>query len=254
MESNSEDYIMINNTNTKNTKKMWLIVVGISLIVITTIVIVILASRNTQTRYEHMIKVEGYNELDVSIPLSVREDFGAQLYYLLEQHHELSMDSSEEVAVIRGESLTKDLGGEIKIVSFIVDIDNLQQTYRIVLNWSDTEEVLDNVSIECVSKSESNYPDTECHGMTTSSDSIVYLLPNTLNLKNGQKVQLEYGFTTSDGKDIVTIVVDSCGDKDLEKNALSAAEEWVESQGFDLDEILFEMNSVYKNCSLKGDK
>ena len=81
MESNSEDYIMINNTNTKNTKKTWLIVVGISLIVITTIVIVILASRNTQTRYEHMIKVEGYNELDVSIPLSVREDFGAQLYY-----------------------------------------------------------------------------------------------------------------------------------------------------------------------------
>ncbi|MBQ6414491.1 hypothetical protein IJI28_02630 [Candidatus Saccharibacteria bacterium] len=254
MESNSEDYIMINNTNTKNTKKTWLIVVGISLIVITTIVIVILASRNTQTRYEHMIKVEGYNELDVSIPLSVREDFGAQLYYLLEQYHELSMDSSEEVAVIRGESLTKDLGGEIKMVSFIVDIDNLQQTYRIVLNWSDTEEVLDNVSIECVSKSESNYPDTECHGMTTSSESIVYLLPNTLNLKNGQKVQLEYGFTTSDGKDIVTIVVGSCGNKDLEKNALSAAEEWVESQGFDLDEILFEMNSVYKNCSLKGDK
>ena len=253
MENDRENYITINGANVKSIKKKWLIVFGTSIIAVVIVMVVLLMGRNMQTRYKNMIKVEGYNELDVSIPLSVREDFGAQLYYLLERYYELSENASEEVAVIREDSLNKDLGGEIKVASFIVDIDSLQQTYQIVLNWSDTEEVLDNVSIECANRSELKFPDTECHGMTTSSDSIDYLLPNTLNLENGQKIQLEYGFTTSDGKEIVKIVVGSCGNKDLEKDALSVTEKWVKSQGFDLDKIALEVNQVYKDCLLKGD-
>lgn len=244
--------ILINNVERKNHKGVWIASVTTIVLIVVVAIIIIAMNLSAKKRYDKIVEVEGYDSLGLSISAEMKEDLGAQLYYLLKNHFDSVDDSGVIVGAIRPETANYTIEDSVEVVSFIVDIDEFEQTYNVTLSWSDSYEMDDGILIECTKKALSKYPQAKCYGMYTNSDSIGLYLPNELTLDSGEQIIMEYGYTNEDGKEIVDIEVNSCGVKTVDELALSKAKSWIRMQGLDAEAFLYRVKPLYENCITSG--
>lgn len=120
-----------------------------------------------------------------------------------------------------------------KEMTFMVDIDEYQQSYRVILNPYV-------VYLQCPELGESKYPSSYCIGNSSEGDnstSVVFgeLLPYTGETSEGELFSLERpyinGIQYADTPDL-NVYVSACSDTDAAKErARAAAEEYINSLG-----------------------
>lgn len=171
MNENGMNNYMINNSNNRGIKKVspvTAIAIGMVLliVVILTVSIVMINKRN----YEEALKTVSM-EYPSSIPEDYRLLIGTQLKNLLVGNYGVSQDTMIE-AVVREDSYKEEIGEDLTNATFLVDIDEIKQTFVITATWSDTIVVPDGVLISCPTKAESKYPDSFCIGMYDNTDEV----------------------------------------------------------------------------------
>ena len=250
----SEDIIIRNDKNIAALKRRRRISIAVGAVVAIGLIVglIILLVHVATKRYD-VVRVSNFSELSRRVPDKAQEEFGGYLYHLLRQHFEVPANGADIIATIRPETFNVTSSGGVDTAEFIVDIEDYKQSYDAVLSWSDKVELAESARIECTTKDKSKYPDVDCYGMNTTSNSIESYLPHELYLEAGEKVELEYGFTTSDGQDIVIITVSSCGNRGLEEEALSKTRSWVQKQGIKDENVFYKLEPIYNNCILGGD-
>lgn len=124
------------------------------------------------------VKIEN-NELISNVPSSEQNYFKQQLWNVVSSQYPDVDRSVIDDAVIRENSITKDFDEDSKIHStkFIVDIDSLELTYNVTIQWSNGEQLPDTVMISCPPMNDMKYPNTVCHGMYDSTYSFYLYFP-----------------------------------------------------------------------------
>lgn len=241
------DIVINNDSNENNQRKkmIWLVTCALMFVVAICVVAVMFLQK---PRRRDMVRIANYDELGFSIPEEAREEYGGYLYYLLKQHFEVPEDGNNIVALVRPETFEVLTVGETNTVKFIIDVEDYEQSFNNLLSWSTVYYLPESVSIECTVKGESKYPDKVCYGMTTTSNSLKLYLPDAIELESDAEVQLEYGYTTSDGRDILKIIIPSCGDESIIKESLNGVKLWVYEHGFDSETIEYKVEQSYSDC------
>ena len=249
-----EEIIIKNEKNLAELKRRKRILMTIGMVAVLGLIAGLIALLvHVSTRRYDVVRVSNFGELAYRVPDRAQEEFGGYLYHLLRQYFEVPGDGSTISAKLRPETLVVSVTEDIDTVEFIVDVDDYKQSYKAVLSWSDSgAELAESARIECTTRAESKFPEADCYGMNTTSNSVEPYLPHELHLNSGERVELDYGFTTSEGNDIVVIRVGSCGNKEVEDEALSRAQEWIQKQGINDENVVYKVEPGYTNCVLRG--
>lgn len=119
--------------------------------------------------------------------------------------------------------------------SFIVDFDDLEESYRVEVTWPDPDDGLPNIRISCALLA-GKYPETPCKTESNSSSELINYLPYIGELGTGESYKIvgDYDNETF----YIEVDVDSCGNEELMNKVLTAAQEWLLSINFDPDDYL----------------
>lgn len=216
-------------------KRIMKVVVIIAVLVLVLVGLAVLVWQLIPKRQDK-VTVQNANELGLS-----GQSFDEFRLYLLDQleqqgYVEKGIDVSD-VAVREGsvESFTEKVGTDkvMKTTSFLVDIDSIQQTFRVkVYDYTGTLTDLP-VMINCPMASETKYPGSECNGVYGStSKSIRNNLPHEIKLTTGEKVLVKSIGVTRDGQQLVQVYLYSCNEKNPPLTETErAVKNWVEALG-----------------------
>ena len=147
--------------------KKWIMGVGIAVILILLISLGALLWRD----YLRGIETVGINNLPAGIPSELSDSLEEKMRGLLDNNFEVP-DNAMISASVRDGSYNKDEGDGVISVSFLVDIDDYQQTYEVMLGWSDTKVVPDPILISCPSQKLMKYPEANCVAMYNDSQDV----------------------------------------------------------------------------------
>lgn len=126
------------------------------------------------------------------------------------------------------------VSGDFTTANFIVDFDEIKESYAVAATWPDPDDGSPNINVSCPLL-ESKYPETPCSTEINSSSDIVGYLPYEGEV-DGKKYQIVGNYDS--GKFYVEIQVDSCGDKALLDKVLVAAKQWISSIYLNPDDYL----------------
>lgn len=225
-------------------KKPILIVV-LSLIVL--IVIMIIISNNVAKKDYDIVSISNYSELSQNPPNETKDHLKSGLYNLIKRHFD-TRNTSGIKATIRPDSIINNTSGRIKSVEFILDVDDYKQSYYVSMAWSDVEEVGEDISIECVSKDQSKYPDDVCYGRYYSSDSVMVYLPYSGQLPSGESFEAKY-YGKNDNFETISITISGCGQSDLFDEAVADTKNYLEEvSNVDTNQLIIRKEIEYSNC------
>ena len=156
------------------------------------------------------------------------------------------VDLPAGTAVIRPETLESETDSGIVNVSFILDVDRFQQSYRAYLAWSEDQKTWlpEDTLVECAEVQLSKYPDVLCYGMYMNSDSIELYLPYFGKIDTGEEYTVKQRYY-ADGGPYLEIAIDSCGDKKILDAALADVKKWLINNKLDPEKYAFEVPSHY---------
>ena len=153
----------------KNVSPVKLIVVGVTVMIV--VVLAISVFMINKRNHEEALKVVTM-EYPSSLPSECRLNIGMQLKNLLVAKFGISEDTMI-MADVRDGSYKETVSQGITTATFLVDIDDVKQTYIVTVSWSDgSVELSDAILISCPSESESKYPDSYCKGMYDNTDDV----------------------------------------------------------------------------------
>lgn len=211
------------------------------------ILLVLIYILNISPSPSNIIAISDYDTLPISVPQDKRNELSTQTYYLLTEHFEVPDQSGAVSAVIRPESFEDTSEGSISTVSFIMDIDSYQQTYRAYVSWSDDGEWLpEDILIECATNDLSKYPNVPCYGMYFDSNDIALYLPFTGTINGSIEYTVKQRYYAN-GDPYLEVAVDSCGDQSILDQALASAKTWLTTNHLNPDDYSFEAPAHY--CS-----
>ena len=130
----------------------------------------------------------------------------------------------------------KEKQNDYDMVTFVVDFDELRQSYSVIATWPDYDDGAPNIIISC-SIRDTKYPETICKTESNSSSDLTSLLPHTGEIDDGKKYEIIYKY--SNYKPYLEVRVDSCGDLNIVGAALLSAKGWIESMRLNPDDYLF---------------
>ena len=219
-----------------------LLIIGVTVFILTTFML---------PYDDNIIEIIGYDNVGY-VPNETKSNFSAQLYNQLKTNFDIPYQRGAVKATIRPDTYTQDIG-TVTTISFIVDIDDFQQTYQTSLMWTDSEIFIpENVVLKCTKKELAKYPDAVCHGMYDSSNSISLYLPYETTLESGEKISLQKDYIDSDGIQVMKVLVDNCGNQNIKAQALAKAKEYIDSlDGFNANDYEYNVPSVYNNCIVR---
>ncbi len=181
------------------------------------------------------------------------------LHNLYEILKETETDSNleKEKGTIRTETIVSELNEltQIHSGSFIVDFDNLEQSFEVTFEYavSDAGKRYTsgyNVVVSCISdESLVKYPDSACPATGTAvtytpEQKLSASLPHDDTTASDQEYYMFYRHY-SDGRPYVEVATNSCGDQALLSSALDAAKAWISSLGLDPSAFSYETPSTY---------
>lgn len=212
--------------NLKIWQKVALLVGGLLIVVI--IVIAVVSIINSEPK----VKIEfGVEE---NIPA---EELRGIREYLSGVIKDNTVDfSSGTIYVGKARKYEEEVYSDSTTATFIVDFDDIRQSYLVTVTWPNPDDGSPNISVSCPIL-DSKYPETECVTEANSSTDIISYLPYEGMLKNGKKYKVEDNY--GNGGFYLTVSVDACGDTVLLEGALEAAKEWITSINLNPDDYLF---------------
>lgn len=124
---------------------------------------------------------------------------------------------------------------DFSTAEFIVDFDDIKESYKVSVTWPDPNDGVPNIVISCPLL-ESKYLETPCATEDNSSTNIVNFLPYSGKLDNGEEYKIVSKY--DNGNPYVEIDVNSCGNEAILNKAFEAAKKWVSSIYLDLGDYL----------------
>lgn len=238
-----DDFIVIRNEKPKpKIEKKFLIIAGCVLLALIFIVIWLL---NRSPKLPESIKIINYDSVREFLPNEAEKDLDLSLYYHLKQYFEVPEEKDSVEVEIRMDTYEKTTNSETNTARFIVDIDKFEQTYMVVLGWSDvSSDTLINTTIGCPVQELTKYEGVMCRSEEKVGNSIWALLPYKGEISSGEEFvvnQKEY----FDGEKYLEVAIDSCGDENILKEALELTKEWVKSKGVNPEELSYETPAHY---------
>lgn len=243
------DFITLSPGSQKKHPSRRMVIVGIAalfLILITIIIIVII--NNSKPSYD-TISITNFSELPTTPPEDNVYSLKRRLYGILSDHFSLDHISKPIEATIRPESSMSGTQDGINRITFILDVDQLQQSYNVSLVWSNSAEIYEDTFLECTRRDESKYPDVLCYGTYYNSDSPELYLPYDGKTPSRSAFTASFSHTDSLGNDHISVLLHSCDDPDLKSEAVSATKDYLESSGFDPDKFIYSRSADGTNCN-----
>lgn len=213
---------MFNNLTKKQKTIFTLIpITFISLIIIISI-LVIQATPNQS-------KIQNFNELNTTISKKDRDRINKTLTALLQSNYNISDNDTIDDIYIRIDTYKETISNDITTATFIVDINSIQQSFIISLEYSETNKKISNdISISCPTLEQTKYPESTCISEGYSTGELSIYLPFRGTTKSGNEITIKQQYYIS-GESYLEISVNSCGDESIQNEALESAKKWVDS-------------------------
>ena len=218
------------------------IVVSVSIVMLAIIVAVAIIN-NYRSQFE-IVQITNYPK---ELPSDLRRELEAQLKNVLM----LKFDAPEE-SVIRGEirmsTYRQDSTNGDNSATFIVDVDDYEQSYMVSMGWSDEGEVINSVLISCPETSLMKYLDAVCKAMYDDSQDLknvenypIYdklpIIVDEFNYAMRSSVHYEIrGYFDADNKLVIVI-------NDYSGGNYNAALEKIRALGYNPDEYVIQYNN-----------
>ncbi len=146
------------------------------------------------------------------VPASEQTYFKEQLWNIVSANYSNVDRSVIDDAVIRDGSVSSefDEATQIHSTSFIVDIDSLELTYNVTIQWSTKEQLPDTVMINCPPMNDMKYPGTICRGMYDSTYSFDLYFPYYGDREFGGETYTAYEIDGDETTKTITITSSVC--------------------------------------------
>lgn len=145
-------------------------------------------------------------------------------------------DFDESIVYVGNARDYSELPGNIYTTAvFVVDFDEIKESYSVMVTWPDPDDGSPNIVISCPLLN-SKYPDTPCVTESNSSKEITGFLPYEGVDTNGDKYKITIGYFASEP------YLEVATDGDIQA-AVDAAKKWVILFNFDPDDYLFYVRS-----------
>ena len=157
-------------------KRKHILIGGIaSVLVIIAISAVMLFYQNKLHQYE----IVGVDNYPGAFPGDMKDELETQLRNVLALGFEVP-ETEIISGNIRDDNYTINESDDITTATFILDLDKYEQTYEVIMSWSDTEEVINGVLISCPEKELMKYPDAKCVAMYNNSQDVENIASNPI--------------------------------------------------------------------------
>lgn len=199
------------------------------------IIIIIVSVANTiLSKPRDHVSTSDDNGILKDIPKAELELYEQELWKVISATDDNVDENIVKDAVVREDSYTEeqfetgDKKDEIMHqASFIIDIDSIRQSYKIILGWNKNN--LSTPIIDCLPVSEAKYPDSFCQGTYRNSNSLTLYLPYEIE----SPYKDEYDFVGSDvyidgdeSTHVITVSLAPCNNREENKEK---ANEYIKS-------------------------
>ena len=225
------------------------ILIAVIILVIAIFVAIIPNILSSRKPYD-IANITNLSDLPQNPPSITQEHLKRELYNIISSHFFTDNNASSINATIRSETIKNKNDKNIKSVEYIMDVDAYQQSYYVNMAWSDSVDIGEDISIECVPKDQSKYPDSVCYGRYYSTDSPLTFLPYESQLSSGESFETTYYGMKNDNI-ILTITIGGCEEDDnLKEEAISATTNYLEEVGnIDVNKLIFRRETDFTKCN-----
>ena len=131
---------------------------------------------------------------------------------------------------------TKD--GDLTTAEFVVDFDDISQSYVVSVTWPNPDDGAPNIYISCPLL-DSKYPETPCTTESNSNSEIVNFLPHIGEFNSNEEYKIVAKYRGAEM--YLEVQLDTLNDAKKDE-ALKAAKKWLFSIGFNPDNYTFEVS------------
>ena len=173
------------------------------------------------SKKDHIEIIDESNQT-ASMPRSVKESYEDSLWQNIEDYvGDVDSNIIRDVQIRDGSYEEMEVNGDGVIqAKFIVDIDSIQQTYRVTISWAnDGSDVMETI-IDCPTPDENKYPDSFCQGTYRNTDSLSLYLPHGDYSRNEDGLSSFYSIGGDESTNTLNIML-SCDVEQSKKEALN---------------------------------
>lgn len=244
----NNDYIVLGENISLSKSMLRKIGIASAIILFVAVVIICIVVNVTMANQpSNMIKVDNYGELPLDPPAEVKGDLSSRIYNILAEHFGVqgAVDAN-----IRSGTAQNTSEGDVSSETFVLDVDEYQQSYDVYISWSDKIVIPENIGVECTLRQNSKYPDEKCYGTYYDSDSPHQYLPYESNLTSGEPFAANYAFEDSYGFEHITVTVQDCGNTELKEVAVLATKNYLKNTaGLDPEQFIYQRVSNNSKCN-----
>lgn len=185
--------------------------------------IIIAATLNLSLKDRNHIIVADDSDQTKDMPAAAKEAYKEVLWDIIEANVENVDKSIINDAVIREDSYKEEVDDESGAVqvNFLVDIDSIRQTYRVVLGWDKGESKITTPQIGCPMPAlgeTTKYPDSFCQGTYRNTDDLSLYLPYIVESPYENAAPNIY-IDAEEDKHIITVMLTTCDTDSNKKKA-----------------------------------
>lgn len=181
------------------------------------------------------------------IPEKNQQEIKQNLYDYLSKKFPTT-DFTHTPISIRTESFSIKTNNTNKSATFLIDIDNLKQTFKISYAWSptSTNKLPSNFSVDCPQNTEMKYEGTFCEGMYNDTSSPSLYLPHSFLAENNNDGYYMEQKRMPDGTNTIKITINAC-ETDMQNHLKEEAKKYLDSTAIKQNEYDIEyQNNCYK--------
>ena len=199
------------------------------------------------SKKDHIEIIDESNQT-ASMPRSVKEAYEDSLWQNIKEYvKDVDRSVIRDVQIRDGSYEEMEVNGDGVIqAKFIVDIDSIQQTYRVTISWAnDGSDVMETI-IGCPTPDENKYPDSFCQGTYRNTDSLSLYLPHYVYPEGHDDVAPNYYISGDEDSKTIIIAVSDCN---IERFKMEAWD-YLNSIPIDFSEytVEYETNSMDVEC------
>lgn len=239
----------LHNLRQNLTKKQKIgILIGAQILFIVLIIVVV----NLIFQPRSHVEVENDNLIS-NVPASEQTYFKEQLWNIVSSHYDNVDRSVIDDAVIREDSVVNDFDESTAIysTSFLVDIDSLELTYNVTIQWSNKEQLPDTVMISCPPMNDMKYPSVICYAMYNSTYSFDLYFPHYGSREFNGETYTAYNIDGDESTKTITIESSVCDPDKYNAEALEYIKNNTPFYNNPEYKIEYVVNTVDEVCSVE---
>lgn len=211
------------------------------------VIIIIAAVLNGSLREKNHVEVRDDSGQTIRFSSEQKREYEDALWDVISNTVDGADKSVVQDAVVREGSYKEEVieANDSVQASFLVDIDSIQMTYKVVVGWFDNGSKMTTPIIDCPMPSESKYPNSVCQGTYRSVFDLSMFLPYTIESQYEDGAPDVYIDGDEENKTI-NVMVSVCDPEANKKKAM----DYLNTTSINLSEydIEYEINSIDVNC------